>query len=392
MALPTALTQEQIKEINRINVINTIKEKGEVTKLEISKLLGLSLPTVTANVNSLMEEGIIEQAGIAESTGGRKPLVLKFVSDARFSLGVEITPEKIKIVLMNLDAQVMERISFPYEAGKSFEENLSLVKEGVNNLISQTGVQRTKVLGVGFALPGLVDEESKVLENAPNIGVRDYSFESFEKELELPVFMENEANAGAFAEIITGHAKGKDNVIYISVTEGIGTGIMINGRIYKSHHKKAGEFGHMRISDEALACNCGRTGCWELYSSKKAMMRYVKEVTGKDMSSFKEVFSAGASHTDHIEEAIEKYMGKLFIGIENIILGLNPEYVIIGGELGSFEKEVYAVIGDEDRLKSSFMAYEGTKISFSSLKGDGPLMGAALLPLETVFNYTGNII
>ncbi len=396
MALPIGLTQEQIKEINRVNVINTIKDKGETTKLEIAKLLGISLPTVTTNVNSLMEEGIIEPAGTAESTGGRKPLVLKFVPEARFSFGVEITPEKIKIALLNLDAEVIDRISFHYAVSDtvsdSFKGLLSSVRDRIVELTEKHNIQSDKVLGVGIALPGLVDEENKVLENAPNIGIRDFAFDSFEKELGWPVFIENEANVGAFAEIVAGYAKGNDNVVYISVTEGIGTGIMINGRIYKSHHKKAGEFGHMRVSNEALTCNCGRTGCWELYASKKAMLRYVKEATGLSMSSFEEVFSALGEEIPHIDEAIEKYMVHLFIGIENIILGLNPECVIIGGELGAYEKELLAYAGSTGRMKSSFMAYEGTRISFSSLKGDGPLVGAALLPLETIFNYTGNTI
>lgn len=396
MALPAALTQEQIKAINRVNVINTIKDRGETTKLEIARLLGISLPTVTTNVNSLMEEGIIEAAGTAESTGGRKPLVLKFVPDSRFSFGVEITPETVKVALLNLDAEVVDKQSFRYAGSgsvpDSFKEMLSSVKDRILALAEKHGIPHEKVLGVGLALPGLVDEEHKVLEHAPNIGIKDFGFDDFEKNLGWPVYIENEANVGAYAEIVAGHAKGNENVVYISVTEGIGTGIMINGRIYKSHHKKAGEFGHMRISDEARVCNCGRSGCWELYASKKAMMRYVKEAAGLTLSSFEEVFSALSEKVPHVDEAIEKYMVQLFIGIENIILGLNPEYVIIGGELGAYEKELLAYAINTGRMKSTFMAYEGTRISFSSLKGDGPLIGAALLPLETIFNYTGNTI
>ncbi|AKL97307.1 xylose repressor [Clostridium aceticum] len=385
-------SQDQIKEINRSNIINIIKQKGEITKQEIAVALKLSIPTVTTNINQLIEEGLIEEAGVGDSTGGRKPIILKFIENARFSVGVDVSPDTVRIVLINLNNKIIDEASFPYIKNFSFKEILESLKVEIDSLLSRNHINKNKVSGVGFSLPGLVDEDQLILENAPNIGVRDFDFQEFQSSLQLKVFIENEANIAAYAETEIGKTTSMRNGVYVSITEGIGTGIIINQHIFKSSNKKAGEFGHMRISDEAKACNCGRTGCWELYASKKALFRYYEEFTGLKASSLDEIFSEESFNTLLVRKSIERYIDCLFIGIENIILALNPEFVIIGGELGKYEKEMLALINRKNNMKSSFVEYEGTKIVFSALKDKGSLIGAALLPFEDLFNYTKNII
>ena len=142
----------------------------------------------------------------------------------------------------------------------------------------------------------------------------------------MKVFIENEANVAAYAETIEGKHTNMSNVVYVSITEGVGTGIIIDNQIYKSKHKKAGEFGHMRVSDENIKCNCGRTGCWELFASKRALFKYYKESTGVRVSSLDNVFKRSNLSDPKVKVAINKYLDHLFIGIENIVLGLNPEY------------------------------------------------------------------
>ncbi len=386
------LSQDQIKEMNRSNIINIIKQKGEITKQDIAIALKISIPTVTTNINQLMEEGLVEAAGVGDSTGGRKPIILKFVENARYSIGVDISPDRVRIILINLNNSIIDEASFVYEDAFSFREILQAVKVAIENMLEGNNIAKEKVSGVGISLPGLVDEDRLMLENAPNIGVRDFDFREFQDSLELKVFIENEANIAAYAEKEIGRTVNMRNVVYVSITEGVGTGIIIDQHIYKSSNKKAGEFGHMRISDAALQCNCGRTGCWELYASKKALFRYYREYTGKRAASLDEIFSADSLSQPKVQEAVEKYIDCLFIGIENIILALNPEFVIIGGELGKYEKEMMAQLNGRNNMKCSFFEYEGTKVVFSALKDKGSLIGAALLPFEELFNYEKSII
>lgn len=386
------LSQDQIKVMNRANIIKIIKQYGEITKQDIAATLNLSIPTVTTNTNQLIEEGLVEEAGVGYSTGGRKPMILKLVENARYSIGVNISPDSVGILLINLNNTIIEEAFLNYEKEYSFRVVLSQVEAEIEGLLERNQIDKKRVSGVGFSLPGLIDEDRLILENAPNIGVRDYDFSEFQCRIQLKIHIENEANVAAYAEIEMCKAANMRNLVYVSITEGIGTGIIIDQHLYKSIKKKAGEFGHMRVSDENKRCNCGRTGCWELFASKKALFRYYQEFTGAKVSSLEEIFSEVNFNTPAVQAAIEKYIDYLFIGIENIILGLNPEFVIIGGELGKYEKEMLEMINRTNHMKSSFVEYEGTKVVFSGLKDKGSLMGAALMPFEELLNSARSVI
>lgn len=392
MARFGTLNQEQIKEINRVNVINIIKKNREITKHEVAKKLGLSIPTVTTNINTLLDEGFVVEAGVAESTGGRKPVILKFNENARFSFGINISPDRISIILINLNAEPIHTVNFMYRREYSFYDVLEMIEEEIMRMLEEFRIPKNKVLGVGVSLPGLVEEEKLILNNAPNIGVRDFDFTVFQERLDIKVFIENEANVAAYAETIEGKHSNMSNVVYVSVTEGVGTGIIIDNHIYKSRNKKAGEFGHMRVSDENIKCNCGRTGCWELFASKRALFKYYKESTGVRVSSLDNIFIRSNLSDAKVKVAINKYLDHLFVGIENIILGLNPEYVIIGGELGKYKDEMLSFVNAKTKLKSTYMEYEGTKIIFSDLGDRGSLVGASLLPLQNVFHYQKSVL
>ncbi|MBC7958430.1 MAG: ROK family transcriptional regulator [Vallitaleaceae bacterium] len=392
MLKANALSQEQIKEMNRVKIIKIIKERQVTTKQEIAEYLGLSIPTVTTNINQLVEEGLVEEAGVAKSTGGRKPIVLKFVENAKYSFGANISGNKVEILLVNLNGEQIAKDEFEVADGEPFENILATLKISIYNLMNNHSIDKSKVIGVGLALPGLVDDDGLVLEYAPNMGISNFHFESFQRDLGLKISIENEANIAAFAEQLMGNAKDKSNSVYVSITEGVGTGIIIDNHIYKSNQKKAGEFGHIRISDEPKACKCGRTGCWETFASKNALIKYYKEETQGTIATIDAIFSAYDSGDQSAKRALKKYIGYLLRGIENIILALNPDYVIIGGELGGYDVIVMELAEAHIPMVGEYLEYEGTKILFSKLGSIGALMGAALLPLEAIFNYKKNVI
>lgn len=392
MAKVNTLNQEQIKEVNRVNIINILRDKKETTKQEISSILNLSIPTVTTYINQLLDEGFVIEAGVAKSTGGRKPVILQFAENAKYSFGVNITPKVVRVVLVNLRLHIIEEVEYPYSSSQKFQEVLDSLKIQIAELLIKHSIEKEQIVGVGIALPGLVEEDQLILENAPNLGVHDFDFHAFEEELGIKVSIENEANIAAYAEASIGIAKDKQSLVYVSITEGVGTGILIDGQIYKSKNKKAGEFGHMRISDEELKCNCGRTGCWELYASKKALLRYYNDHAKFQAESVSDIVERLEAGEVEARQAFDIYIEKLFVGIENIILGLNPEYVVVGGELGKYKKQLIHLLEESQALKSSYIEYEGTKVIISSLENKGALLGAAILALEEVFNYKKSVI
>ncbi len=219
MARIGTLTQDQIREINRVNVLNLIRKSKEITKHDLAKQLEISIPTVTTIINALMEEGFIIEAGVAKSTGGRKPVILKFNEKARYAFGVNITPDSVSVILVDFDAKPISEINFGYDRKDGFDWLLDRVEEHIERMCSTEGIDRENVLGVGFSLPGLVEESKLILDNAPNIGVKDYAFGDFQTKIGLKVFIENEANVAAYAEVVEGMRAKMGNVVYISITE-----------------------------------------------------------------------------------------------------------------------------------------------------------------------------
>ena len=164
---------------------------------------------MTTNINTLMEEGLVTEAGVAKSTGGRKPVILKFEADARFAFGVDITPDKVATVLVNLNYDVLSTETFAYDGHMNFDQVLEKVSVAIDSMLGSMNIERSQVVGVGFSLPGLVDENKLILQSAPNIDVKDYDFTDFQTRVGYEVSIENEANIAAFAEATIGVATNK---------------------------------------------------------------------------------------------------------------------------------------------------------------------------------------
>lgn len=374
--------QKAISQKNRTSILCYIRDHGETTRLDIASRLQISHTTVKAYVEELLAEGLIEEAGTAASMGGRKPVMIRLVPDARYSLGVNFAPGRIDLLLLNLLREEIVREPIAYDSSRDFSEVLEILAQEIDRIITDSKIDRTKILGIGMAFPGLVDETQDLLIYLANLGVRDFSLKSFEARTGLKVIAENEAQAAANAERILGNARGKDNLVYVSIAEGIGAGIIINGQIYRSSGKNAGEFGHVRISDEPVQCNCGRTGCWERFASCDSLRKYYEEFSGSAGMGLPEIFAAYNRGEKPAEQAMEKYTRYLFKGIDIILLAYSPDDVIIGGDLANFAGDVIDLGINKLELSRGFPGYENTRIYGSALPGNAAVLGAALLPLQ----------
>lgn len=378
--------------MNQKKIIQLLYRNKQLTKQDISKALKISIPTVISNVNELIEQGILDEAGVGESSGGRKPTIVRFLSDSRYSFGVSITKDQVRIILTNLNFEKIAEGSFYMpEQLDSFESLILEIKKEIDCIINTNSVSIDKILGIGFSLPGTVNEKKLLLENAPNLKLQNINFENFQHIFEFPIFIENEANASAYAESFINFNDIIGSLVFISITEGIGTGIIINDNLYKGYNKRAGEFGHMTIIKDGKQCNCGKRGCWELYASKKALINeYRKKFSNYDvkLSDFLEM-----TKTNSIaKEILDNYLDYLAEGIKNIILMLDPRDIIIGGELSNYKTLIETELKKKVFQENSFYNQEECKISFSSLRENASILGAVLLPMEKLFYLTEKII
>ncbi|KZL90965.1 ROK family transcriptional regulator [Clostridium magnum] len=387
-----AIDQETIKVLNQKKIIQLLYRNKQMTKQDISKELKISIPTVISNVKELIEQGFLDEAGVGESSGGRKPTIVRFLPDSRYSFGVCITKDQVRIILTNLNLEIIadKSLDMPEELD-NFNSLVLQIKKEIDHIIDINSIPIDKILGIGFSLPGTVDEKKLLLENAPNLKLKNISFENFQHNFQFPLFTENEANASAYAESFINFNGIISSLVFISITEGIGTGIIIGDNLYKGYNKRAGEFGHMTIVKDGKQCNCGKRGCWELYASKKALVNeYRKKFDDcdKKLNDFLELSKSNLLAKD----ILDNYLGYLAEGIKNIILMLDPRDVIIGGELSNYKTLIEADLKKKVFQENSFYNQEECKISFSDLEENASILGAALLPMEKLFYLNEKII
>ena len=373
---------------NHKKLLNLLRTKGEMTKPELSEALGLSHTTINTYVEQLTAEGLIENAGFGESAGGRRPHLVRLSENARYFFGAYFAPERVVVLAVNLAGrEIARRTLIPRPV---FEETLESVREAMLEITQSKQLDPSRVMGLGMSFPGVVDAERKFVEYAPNIGLRRFSFADFESRLGMALIPENEAVTAALAHRFMDPSMAGKNFVYVSVAEGIGTGIFIDGDIYKSSNKKAGEFGHIKVADNGLPCKCGRTGCWELYASKTALIRYYREQAGNTRESGEDLLDglrrAFKEGKPQAIEAVTRYCRYLFRGIETILLSLSPDEIIIGGDLGALMGDIVSYGAGVLKLNARFFGYESVPIRVSMFKETGAILGSALLPLYQVYD------
>ncbi|SKA81619.1 Sugar kinase of the NBD/HSP70 family, may contain an N-terminal HTH domain [Caloramator quimbayensis] len=382
---------ETIRESNRKSILNLLYREKQLTKQDISRETKISIPTVGSVINELIEEGIVIEAGVAGSTGGRKPVIVRFVEDSRYSFGVEIRPDNIRIILTNLISDIKYSESMPIDDISEFDSIIHNVNKIINRIIEDFKIEKNKITGLGFSLPGIVDDENLILKVAPNMELCDIDFKKYKDIFKMPIYIENEANLAAYAELNIGIAKKMRNLIYVSITEGIGTGIVIQDYLYKGKNKIAGEFGHMTIVKDGKRCNCGRYGCFEQYASVKALIELYKSYSNKKINI--KDFNLLLKNNDELAIKIfDEYTDYLASGLQNMIMILDPHYIIIGGDVVEFEDVLIDSLIKKVFQKNNFYNENSTKIFLSRLKENASILGASLLPFENLFNINKKII
>lgn len=388
----STVDQEFIKDSNKKNILNLLYKKRELTKQEISKEVNISIPTVINNVNELILEGLVEEAGVADSTGGRKPVIVRFLPDSRYSFGVEFSKQNIRVVLTNLDSKIIWREEFEIDSYENISLIIDELYEVITRALSINKISKENLLGIGFSLPGTVDEENLILEAAPNLNLEEVNFKKILAKFDMNIFIENEANAAAYAELTLGIAKEMKNLVYISVTQGIGTGIVIQDHLYKGKNKRAGEFGHMTVVPHGKKCNCGRNGCWELYASGRALLDSYNKMSEIKIKKLKDFFINLEEKNDMALEVWNDYIEYLALGIQNIIMILDPHYVILGGEISQLEDEFINQLKEKIYVKNIFYGLDDVKIIKSKLGDNSSILGASLLPMQKLFFFNEKIV
>lgn len=322
-----------IRDINRQIVLNYVREREPISRAEIARETALQRSTISAIVEDLTREGLIEEVGEGESTGGRRPTLLKLRAVGPIAVGVSITPTCTTIASSDLAGRVIDQQAFLTDPDKTLNRVISAVREF--NARYQGSIE-----GVGVSLPGLVDPSTGTALYIPYFPWRDLPVsDQIASAVGVPVVIDNDANAMALAELWFGRPEVNDarDFIMVMVAEGVGTGIIFDGQVYRGQRGAAGEFGHMVIGSHApVTCSCGSDDCWEAFASERAAVaRYRKlaRIPAKTPISFKEVVDRALSGEANAKAALVETARYIGVGISNLIIGFSPEAVVVGGEI-----------------------------------------------------------
>ncbi|HEX8723324.1 MAG TPA: ROK family transcriptional regulator [Pyrinomonadaceae bacterium] len=373
-----------IRDINRQLVLNYVRERGPISRAEIAQETALQRSTVSLIVDELKSGGLIEEVS-GESRGGRPPILLSLRTADAVAVGVDLGTISTVVATSDLAGRVLEQEEFPTDPDA--RKTMSRLVECVRGLARRSG---GTVEGVGVSIPGLVDTETGTATFIPHFKWRDWEVaRELREAVDLAVFADNDANAAALAELWFGRPEIREvrDFIIVLVEEGVGTGIVFDGQVYRGRGGAAGEFGHMTIGQGApVACAAGSRGCWEAFSSQRAALaRYEQSGRGgAGKVDFKQLLDLALEGDGAALAALRETAHYLGVGIANLTQGLAPDAVIVGGPI----VRAWPLIASDIKTAVAEGICRGlppAHIIASTLGEQPTLMGALSLVLATKF-------
>ena len=357
-------------------IIKLLYEKEKLTKKDLAEKLSLSMPTINLFVSELINNGFATKKSTNISSGGRIPDYICFKYDSYYTIGIEISKNYIKILLLDMKPKIIDKqyISIPFIVDLKYWEDL---KECINKIIIKNNIPSDKIIGVGIAIPGVVKHNQQVVEFAPTLRLKNFNFSKLKEILGYEVFVENEANAAGFAEVWS--RKSTEDAVFLSITKSVGGAIISSNEIIYGSDFKSGEFGHMVLMPYGNICSCGKSGCFEAYCSTNVLSSHCKGNLDD--------FFIKIENDKYLQSVFENYMDFLAIGISNISLALDLP-VILGGEINQYIEKYFEFI---QQKVNSLIPYSSKK-KVLSLSKTGENASAIGVALKIITNYLESIL
>jgi len=352
-------TSETARDINRRIVLNLIRTHQPISRADLARHSGLQRSTVSVIAEQLIRERWITEGANGHTARGRRPTFLHLNKERVGIIGINVRPVTTTLALADLDANFLAQDSLPtpLQPKQFLAELVPRVRKLMNARPELT------CEGIGVSLPGRVDVATQKLVFAPNLGWKDFDLKTpLEKATQLPVELENAANSCALSEICFGRrAEGLRNLVIVTVSEGIGCGLILNHQLVQGSTGTAGEFGHAALVQDGLECSCGNRGCWEMYASNSAAIRYYSQAgssrgrrsaTLDKTISFEHLLRLAQQGDGKAVDALQQMAKYLGLGIAPLVSGLAPDMIVIVGEVTRAWEKVGPIIKDTVRQHS----------------------------------------
>lgn len=383
------LRKADLREANERLILNLIRQTPDISRSDLVRITGFSASSVSLIVNRLVRRGWVREDRLeSNSQTGRPPVALRLDADSMLAIGVEISRERTRVAVADLDGRILRQKSLPWHS--SANVFLGRLRSTIQAEAAACGEE--KVLGVGVALPGTIRRDTGRVTAAEGLGWFDIDVGGeLSRRSKMPFYYDNNAKLAATAERWyrkPGSAEIKDYV-FITAQGGLGTGVVIDGRILHGADGEASEFGHTLLYANGRKCICGNSGCWEEYASDRALVRiYAEKGPGEPESaapSAEEIVQRAHAGEPRALAALSEVAQNLSLGFVNLIYALNPEAIIVGDCLAKawvlMEKEIWN--GLRQRLPQRYLSR--ITLAPEQLGGDSILMGAVANVLSHYF-------
>ena len=367
-------TPANIREVNKRAVINLVRRKKTISQAELSRRSSLSKAAISAIVKDLQEQGLIMGVGQGKSAMGRKPTLLALNPDGGYIIGVDFDLDRIEMGIIDIVNNIKFRREIPIDPSKSVDSIFSDVFSSLNGLIQDSEIPRSKLLGIGVCLPGVVNDSDGVATEIRtyhwnNVPVRDI----VETHMNIPTSVDTSAMARCLAEQYFGNGQGVQNFIYAKVSGGVGVTFMLDGRVVRNHINAPDGLAHQEVTEEAsvVGCSCGKKGCLQSVASGQAILgeaRHYIEQQGKTLIrglvnndggvlKIGHIFIAAEQKDAFALDLIERVSRALGRGLASIADLLGMDKVIMSGIV--IEQSRGLLVGKIEEYSRLFVAHEG---------------------------------
>ena len=375
-------SSESARDINRDVVLEIIRSQQPVSRADLARASGLQPSTVSSIVEQLINEKWVKEGAIERRPRGRHPTLLA-LNDGLVILTADIRPKQAIIALLDLNGRFLAREVVPLVSDP--ESTISKIIFCMKTM--RAAHPNRSFDGIGISMPGRIDSESQRLILAPNLKWVNYDIKSvIEKEMRLQVELTNAANACLLAELWSGKLDGIRNAVLITVSEGVGGAILANGQIITSRSGLAGEFGHSPIDPAGPLCGCGQRGCWEVFASSNAALRYYAELCPKHAPiNIHELLHMAEEEDPDAIAAVTRQATCLGRGLRLVTAALSPEVILFVGDITTS----WALFGPtiQAELEGTMLAGHAPRLEITNDGELARLRGAAAVVLQRHSGY-----
>ncbi|MDQ2809661.1 MAG: ROK family protein [Chloroflexota bacterium] len=379
-AVAQKATQQQTKTFNSQLVLQTIYELGQTSRADIARRTHLTRTTVSDLVTELQGRGLVTEIGYGPSVGGRSPILLSIVNDARHIISLDLANDEFRGAVVNLRNEVVQTASLPV-ASRHGPDAVAHVYSLIDRLLATTD---QPILGIGIGTPGLVDTANGIVLRAVNLDWQDLPLgRLLQERYKLPIYLANDSQLAALAHYMASEEANLANLVVLTVGHGVGAGLILNGRLFQGDGFGAGEIGHVRVVEGGDLCRCGHYGCLETVVGTQAISRRAAALTGGDpagvtVAAVQAACEAGDASACGLIAETGRYLGMAAASLIGI---LNIQRIVVIGPVAQFGERLRVAIEAEMRVRALPTLAQATTVTVAPYLPNSVIQGAAVLLL-----------